>query len=305
MTLTSTSRSKVAASTEVSQEVSPSATASTGTSRTTLVAVTPAVLAICPATSGESIDQLSMATAKSALMSLAKARSAALLTEAPTTLSVVIRVTPMVSAEAVVAVRRGLRTAFSRASLPGVPNSLRSTGANSAITGRDSSGVRTKTPIISAPEPRPTRLTDSEAAPPTRPSAPPTANSRPMVLRTSSDFWVAGCSLELIAATGAIREARSEGSQADSTVTATPTRSEAITVPGAITSGPSGRLASRGPLSRACRPAAMPMPPIRPPIEAARPTSSASASTERVICLRLAPTPGAGRAPWCAGRSAW
>lgn len=62
----------------------------------------------------------------------------------------------MVRAAAVAAVRRGLRTAFCRASLPGVPNSLPSTGPTSAITGRESSGSRTKTPISARAAPRPT-----------------------------------------------------------------------------------------------------------------------------------------------------
>ncbi len=65
-----------------------------------------------------------------------------------------MRVRPIIRAEAVAAVRRGLRTELRRASLPAMPKA-RSTGAAAAISGRDSSGVRMKTPITSRPAPSP------------------------------------------------------------------------------------------------------------------------------------------------------
>ena len=73
----------------------------------------------------------------------------------------VIRVRPIIRAEAVAAVRRGLRTEFCRASLPETPKTRR-TGAAAAISGRDSSGVRTKTPMISSTAPRPIGACPSE-----------------------------------------------------------------------------------------------------------------------------------------------
>ena len=72
---------------------------------------------------------------------------------APITVMPVTRVRPIVSAEAVAAVRRGLRTAFCRASLPDTPNAAQHRRGG-AISGRDSSGVRTNTPISSSTAPQ-------------------------------------------------------------------------------------------------------------------------------------------------------
>ncbi len=203
----------------------------------------------------------------------------------------VIRVRPIISAEAVAAVRRGLRTEFWRASLPETPKTRR-TGAAAAISGRDSSGVRTNTPMISRTAPRPMGAWPSEpdivvAA---RTTATPAAeNSAPSVLRSTSDLVVACACTLLIAATGGIFAARRPGSQAASMVTRTPTARAARTVPGVMTRGPSGTVAPSVPISDRS-PAPMPTPAARPVTAATTPTTNASMRTERVTCRREAPT---------------
>ncbi len=54
--------------------------------------------------------------------------------------------TPIISADAVAAVRRGLRMAFSRASCPRAPVSRGSTSPRTRTTGRASTGLRVATP---------------------------------------------------------------------------------------------------------------------------------------------------------------
>lgn len=65
----------------------------------------------------------------------------------PMTDMAVTRVRPMVSEAAVTAVRRGLRTAFSAASLPEMPKTFSSSGRTRAMTGRDSIGSSTNRPM--------------------------------------------------------------------------------------------------------------------------------------------------------------
>ena len=54
--------------------------------------------------------------------------------------------TPIIRAEAVAAVRRGLRTAFSRASSPRTPTARGSSAPRTRITGRASTGASVATP---------------------------------------------------------------------------------------------------------------------------------------------------------------
>jgi hypothetical protein len=208
---------------------------------------------------------------------------------APMTVRPAIRVRPVVSADAVAAVRRGLRRAFWPASVPQTPN-RRSTGPAAAMTGRDSSGVRTNTPVSSATAPRASHALPSTivVAVTTR-TNPPAASTEPMVSRTTRLRAVAGAYPLLIAATGGIRAAYRAGTQVARTVTPTPMTRAAMTVAAPTTSGPSGSVRSvayRMPRT----PAPTPTPIARPATEATRPTVAASASTEKVTCRRLAPT---------------
>jgi len=203
----------------------------------------------------------------------------------------VIRVRPIISADAVAAVRRGLRTEFWRASFPEMPNT-RISGAAAAIRGRERRGVRMKTPMISRTAPSPMGAWPSEpsivvAARITATPAP--LNSAPSVLRSTSDLVVALACRLLIAATGGIFAALRPGSQAASMVTRTPTARAAPTVPGVMISGPSGTVAPSVPI-RDLSPAPMPIPATRPVTAATRPTTNASISTDRVTWRRDAPT---------------
>ncbi len=112
--------------------------------------------------------------------------------------------------------------------------------------------------------------------------------TRPTAPRTRETTADGGRSAVRIASTGAIRAARRDGSQAASTVTPTPTASEARTAAGPITSGPLG---SRSPeVSRTFgSTAATPSPAAKPSADATRPTSAASARTERTTGRRVAP----------------
>ncbi|CAM5376646.1 hypothetical protein SBADM41S_01024 [Streptomyces badius] len=87
----------------------------------------------------------------------------------PSTEMPVTRVSPMARAEAVAPVRRGLRTAFCEASFPETPNTFFSSGRTSAITGRESSGIRMMTPI---------RAKNAPAATSRRPEAPRSRHRR-------------------------------------------------------------------------------------------------------------------------------
>lgn len=202
-----------------------------------------------------------------------------------------MRVSPIISAEAVAAVRRGLRTEFWRASLPETPKALRS-GDAAAISGRDSSGVRMKTPMMSRTAPRPMGACPSEPSivVAARTTAMPAAlNSAPSVLRSTRDLVVAFACTLLIAATGGIFAARRPGSQAASMVMTMPTTRALTIVPGEMTSGPSGTVAPRV-FMRERRPAPTPMPATSPVTPAIAPTTKASMSTERVTWRREAPT---------------
>lgn len=149
-----------------------------------------------------------------------------------------------------------------------------------------------KTPMISRTAPIPMGAWPSEpsmvvAARMTATPAP--LNNAPSVLRSTSDLVVAFACTLLIAATGGIFAALRPGSQAASMVIRTPTARATPTVPGVMTSGPSGTVAPSVPM-RDLSPAPMPIPATSPVTAATSPTTNASISTDRVTCLRDAPT---------------
>ncbi len=111
----------------------------------------------------------------------------------------------------------------------------------------------------------------------------------PTELRSTSDLVVATAWTLFIAATGGIFAALRPGSQAANTVISTPTANAEITGVADSTSGPSGIFMSNAAMPERS-PTARPTPRAKPTAEATRPTTAASASTERVICLRDAPT---------------
>ena len=165
------------------------------------------------------------------------------LAEAPNTAMVVTSIRPRVSAKAVAAVRRGLRTALVRASRPTVPNTGRRPVPSTPITGRDSAGAPSSTPKIrpSAPSPiSPAAPPPGFAKPPaTRPAAPSRVATRPKAVRSRSELPVEANSSR-IAATGAILAARRAGEYALNSVTPTPMISATSTVRGRSCRAPDG-----------------------------------------------------------------
>ncbi len=143
---------------------------------------------------------------------------------------------PMTSADAVMAVRRGLRIALARASTPGGPK--RRSGAPSACTaGRTTAGSRNTTPTSTANAPSATTCTWSRipltsrarASPYTRSAPPPTSTSPPSTRRRPKPP-TARSGMSAIAATGGTRAARTAGIAAATTVTRTPTTSDTTIV---------------------------------------------------------------------------
>ncbi len=135
------------------------------------------------------------------------------LADAPNTPITDTSIRPRVRANAVAAVRRGLRTALVRASRPTAPNGRATTAPSPATNGRDSAGAASRTAMIRANAPMPT----VEAAPPPVPwapttttAAPTTAATAPTTVRIRSDSTVAVDSSRM-AATGATLLARRAG----------------------------------------------------------------------------------------------
>ena len=150
------------------------------------------------------------------------------------------RATPIISADAVAAVRRGLRSAFSLASRPRIPASRGSGAEMTRTTGRASTGLRTVVPTKPASVP----MSTSGSSPPTKPATSATAltaaSRTPMPTRTF-DGRVRSTATDRMTATGATFAARRAGSSADSRVTPTP-RAKAMPSDDAFTtSGPSGQ----------------------------------------------------------------
>ena len=91
------------------------------------------------------------------------------------------------------------------------------------------------------------------------------------------------------AAIGGMREARTAGARAATTVTRTPMSRPTITVRGSRTSPPVGISAPMAAKS-ACRPNATAMPTPSPSTAPTSPTPNDSAISERTICPRVAPS---------------
>ena len=191
--------------------------------------------------------------------------------DAPITVNRAATATPTISADAVAAVRRGLRSALSRASRPLTPRSA-AIGAPSTAAGRAATGPRTTNPasVATAPAmPRPPR----PAAPAITAAAPP-GESAGAGYRTGAGIRAGSAASSRSAASGGTREARTAGSTPASTVAATPTSTASTELDALNTRPPAGSAKpkpSKTPLSSA----AMPMPPAQPTTD---PTSRRRAS---------------------------
>ena len=197
----------------------------------------------------------------------------------------------MMRAEAVEAVRRGLRMAFSRARRPVTPL-ISGNGAPTMVeSGRAMTGPRTKTAPRIRARPTPTRGNDSlvgsaakagmTAIPPSASITNPTA-ARPIELPEVS------MATSRNAAIGGTRVARMAGTTAAAPVTATPTIM-AVSAALGVTANPAlGR--SMPPLRRPQKATKASPTPTRKPSKAdTRPTTPASTSTEPSTCRRVAP----------------
>ena len=185
--------------------------------------------------------------------------------------------TPIISDDAVRAVRFGLRIALRVASSPLSPRNRSGTPNNRAI-GRASTGPSTDTPTNVASAPTPTSAISPDS-PTSNAPTPPAVITVPTTARRFEPPERSTLTSRS-AAIGAILAARRAGSHADSTVTITPTANEMIIAFGEITVAPSGMSNPNTDIS--CRnPEATPMPATRPAADARAPIANASMSTER------------------------
>jgi hypothetical protein len=206
-----------------------------------------------------------------------------------TTVTPVTSAMPTISAAAVIAVRRGLRPELRRPRRPG--SDQENNRPSPATTGRLTSGVSNATPTkVTSTPPRISSsvvLPASEYSPTPSVATPAAPTSAPDTLSLVSGR--SGVATSCIAATGAIRDARSAGSTAATTVTTTPTRNALMIAAGGTPIGaicrPSTKL-----LKRYASPAPAPTPAARPSTAAIRPIATASVSTEPIIWRRLAPS---------------
>ncbi len=185
--------------------------------------------------------------------------------------------TPIISAAAVDAVRRGLRTAFSLASVPLMPLSLGSGAPRSLATGFAITGPRMVAAANTTSALRPTwiaPLPPPFANPAKSNKTPRASATRPMITRLR-DVADVSTATSRIAATGGMREARRAGNSAEATVMPTPTMRLTTTVRGSRTSEPLGRSIPSAPSSEV-RPIATRTPSARPTTEAISPTATPS-----------------------------
>ncbi len=198
---------------------------------------------------------------------------------------------PIISADAVEAVRRGLRMAFSRPSLPWTP-SPRMGAPIAAAIGLATKGDRMAIPTNVAAAPAPMRAPAFEGVPnrPYRRAAtPPAVTRRPTTSRRPHDPAVVVSCDSRRACTGATLAARRAGRIEEKTVTTVPTSSATTIVRGSSWVDVLGRSmlnAERSPWS----PMAIPIPATIPRTEANSPTANASTITDVSTCRRLAPS---------------
>ncbi len=195
---------------------------------------------------------------------------------------------PTIKAEAVWAVRRGLRMEFSRPNRPDMPSSRLRGRPITLDIGRATAGARRATPTKISTAPNPTSAIAGTMSPAARAAIPPRVMPDPQVKRRRRGISYSTCCSET-ASTGAIRTARRAGPMAETIVTPTPTTRQTITVRASKAIGPDGNV-TPNPLKSASRPSAARTPSPKPISDDTRPTIAASSNTDRKICRRLAPT---------------
>ena len=200
----------------------------------------------------------------------------------------------MTSADAVAAVRRGLRVALPRASTPVTPNASAGRPIASASGRANVASIRmTPKNTISAPTATSQiSLTTLGALrvfvrPYASTGSPRAMNASPNAARTLNGFG-AGGGTSSIAAIGGMRAARTAGMTEEPTVTTSPTPMATTTVRASSTVGPSGTLKPKAP-SSASRPSAARRPSPTPITDDTRPTTADSARTATTTWRPLAP----------------
>ncbi len=202
---------------------------------------------------------------------------------------------PIISAEAVEAVRAGLRMAFARARRPAAPPSLVAGHPRTEASGGTSvlASMATPTNRAAAPTPIASSRCVLDSEPTNRPIS-ISASAAPIVNIATCGPKRAkrpgGSSApSRTAAIGGTRVARRAGRSAASIVITTPTSSETTIVRVANTVAACGRSIPKE-TNSALRPFASPSPRKSPTTEASRPSRNASSSTERSTCRRVAPS---------------
>ena len=196
--------------------------------------------------------------------------------------------TPTISADAVAAVRRGLRSALSRASRPPTPRSAAIGAPSTVAAGRTATGPRTMNPASVPTAPAIAAASPPPAAPAITAPAPPAISRKPDTER-AWDIRAGSAASSRRAASGGTREARSAGSTPASTVAATPTATASTELDARSTRPPAGSAKpkpSKTPLSSV----AMPMPPAHPATEPTSPTTRVSASPATASWRRVPPS---------------
>ncbi len=204
-------------------------------------------------------------------------------TDSPTTSVVATRASPIIRADAVDAVRRGLRTALRAATRDGTPDP-RNGAPIAATTGPDRKRATPATPRNTSSAPSATPCTLGSTGSGGRPSARP-ATMRPATRSREPNTGRPRprrdgvASIAEIAAIGGTDVARRIGPMTETTVTPTPTTTARTTVRGSTTTSSSGSCTPHA-TTRRCIPIPSPMPARTPRSDAAAPTSTPSTSTD-------------------------
>ena len=214
---------------------------------------------------------------------------------APSTATTVTSVSPIISAAAVEAVRPGLRTALAPASSPATPPARFAGQPTMRASGLTSLGAVSAMPANSPSTPPPSNTaTSTGLAPPAKMPAEIAAieastTPRPALCECAAIRVGGRVEPSRTAAIGGTRVARRAGRTLARSVMLVPSRSETTTVRVAITVEASGRSMPSA-LNSPVIPCEIPSPSTSPISEASRPITRASRTTERITCLREAPS---------------
>ena len=211
------------------------------------------------------------------------------LIDAPNVVNRATTAVPIISAEALPAVRRGSRIALRRARRPVWPRRMLGTQPSTPAAGRATTGPRTTAPTSVSSAPSPARTSASSAIVAVATVAMPRPVSTMPPISRLFEAEVESTADSRSAASGAMREARRAGRKLASSVEPTPTTMAMTTVLVAITTPSKPR--SKPALSMiALSPTASPYPTARPASDAMVPITIASPTTEVSTWRREAPS---------------